>query len=220
MPESKRYFELRRGAEACGNSGNDRIADIGLAQRFDFFALFFFRALTVFCAFFFAAFLADFFGTSFFAVFLEVFFTLLLEVGFLAFFGAAAFTAVDALNGLGLRGFDGMVVPPGGNNLNLSSTATDNNSAAIAKKSALPAVAVLVCTAAAGRAYRRSRLNTNNRRAAPLRRLRRWCPRNRDRLQLPCDRVRAISCSSLNVPARRWRCRWGGTRSLPAAPQA
>jgi hypothetical protein len=66
-------------------------------QRFDFFALFFFRALTVFFVFFFAAFLADFFGASFFAVFLEVFFTLLLEVGFLAYFGAAAFTAAAFL---------------------------------------------------------------------------------------------------------------------------
>src|SRR6202795_1578206 len=66
-------------------------------QRFDFFAFFFFRALTVFFVFFFAAFLADFFGASFFAVFLEVFFTLPLEVGFLAFCGAAAFTAAPFL---------------------------------------------------------------------------------------------------------------------------
>jgi hypothetical protein len=51
---------------------------------------------------------------------------------------AAAFTAVDALNGLGLRGFDGMIVPPGGNKLNLSSTARDDNSAAIAKKISPP----------------------------------------------------------------------------------
>ena len=38
VTEGQRHFELRGGAEARGDPGNDRIGDAGLAQRFDFFA--------------------------------------------------------------------------------------------------------------------------------------------------------------------------------------